>query len=226
MNIRDLIERRKFILYVVTDDRFLPEDTSRTSLEQIRDLVKMCADGGASIFQYRSKRFDAYIQLKQAEAARQECEKNGILFAFNDRADLAHILEADILHVGQEDVPPPILKGKFPRLRIGFSTHNREQVEGAMAFEHLLEYISFGPVFGTTTKENPYPKTGIENLRWAVARSPVPVVAIGGINDKNLHELILTGVRAVAMISYVLENKKEVKQRCERIVREALSIIS
>lgn len=225
MILKRLIEENGFVLYVVTDDKFLPKDCSKKSLNEIRDIVKKCADGGAKIFQYRAKNIDTYIELKHAETAKDECEKNKIVFAVNDRVDLAHILQAQIIHTGQEDIPPEIIKENFPHLNIGFSTHNRKQVSKAMEISDILDYISFGPVFGTKTKENPYPKTGIKNLRWAVSRSKIPVVAIGGINSKNIQEVVSSGARAVAVISFILEDKKKIRQRCEELIKKANEVI-
>lgn len=225
MLLKNLIDQNKFVLYVVTDDKFLPRDADTRSLETLKDIVKMCADGGAKIFQYRAKKLDMYIQFKQAETIKHECDNNNLVFAVNDRADLAYILGSQILHVGQEDIPPYAIKKKFPELKIGFSTHNMEQVKGAMQINELLDYISFGPVFGTTTKENPYPKTGIDDLKWTIENSKLPVVAIGGINDKNLDQVILSGARAIAMISFVLEDTKKIRERCELIIKRAQELM-
>lgn len=226
MLIKRLIDLNKFVLYVVTDDKFLPKYIDRKSEEILKDMVKACADGGAKIFQYRAKKLDAYIQIKQAEIIKSECEKNQLLFAINDRADLAYILEASILHVGQEDIHPTYIKSKFPNLNIGFSTHNKDQVKKSLEISDILDYISFGPVFGTTTKENPYPKAGINELRWALENSKIPVVAIGGMNDENLEDVLSAGTRVVAMISYILEDLKKIRERCEKIVKKAERFIS
>lgn len=221
MILENLINNNGFVLYVVTDDKFLPKYLDSKSIRMLKDMVKSSADGGAKIFQYRAKKLDAYIQIRQADIVKNECEKNKMLFAVNDRADFAYILEAPILHVGQEDIPPKYIKSKFPQINIGFSTHNKDQVKKALEISDILDYISFGPVFGTKTKENPYPKTGIDDLRWAVRESNLPVVAIGGINYENLEEVLSSGVRAVAIISYILEDKKKIREKCEKIVKKA-----
>jgi len=219
----DLIQRNDFTLYVVTDDKFLPSSASKKDISYIRDIVKRCADGGAKIFQYRAKLIEPVFQIKQAMAAKDECEKNGLIFFVNDRADLAYIIGAYGVHVGQEDIPPDFVKEKFSILRIGFSTHNIKQVK-SVRYE-IVDYISFGPIFGTRTKESIYPATGIENLRRALKISRVPVVAIGGINSANVREVVRTGCKVVACISYVLENHKEITVRCKRIIREAMNEI-
>jgi len=219
----DLIRDDVFTLYVVTDDKFLPSSASRKDLSYIKDVVKRCADGGAKIFQYRAKLIDPIFQVKQAIAAKEECEKNGLIFFVNDRVDLAYIIGAYGVHVGQEDIPPDLVKEKFGILRIGFSTHNITQVK-SVNYE-IVDYISFGPVFGTRTKESRYPATGAENLCKALKISRVPVVAIGGINSSNVREVVRTGCKFVACISYVLENHKEITVRCKKIIREAMDEI-
>ncbi len=220
----DLIQKYDFILYVVTDDKFLPSSGSKKDISYIKDTVKRCADGGVKIFQYRAKMIEPVFQIKQAMAAKEECEKNGLIFFVNDRVDLAYIIGACGVHVGQEDIPPDFIKEKFGTLRIGFSTHNIKQVK-SVRYE-IVDYISFGPVFGTRTKKSIYPATGTENLRKALKISRVPVVAIGGINSTNVREVVRTGCKFVACISYVLENHKEITARCKKIIREARNEIA
>lgn len=225
MILKNLIKDNRFVLYVVTDDKFLPKDLDSKSIEILKDMVKSSADGGAKVFQYRAKKMDAYIQIKQAEIVKNECEKNKMVFAINDRADLAYILDAPILHVGQEDIPPNYIKSKFPQINIGLSTHNKDQVKKSLEISDILDYISFGPVFGTKTKENPYPKTGLDDLKWIVRESNIPVVAIGGINYENLEDVLSSGVRTIAIISYILEDIKRIREKCEKIVKKAEEII-
>ena len=194
-------------LYVLTDDKFLPNDLSDLSLEKIEKMVEACADGGAEIFQYRAKKLSAKVQLEQAKVAREVCRRKGILFFVDDRPDIAFLTGADGLHIGQDDIPPYEAKKIFKGI-IGFSTHNLEQVKEANSLNGI-DYISFGPIFGTTTKENPDPATGIELLEKAVAISNYPVVAIGGINESNVELVVKTGVWTVAVISAVFSGIKK-----------------
>ncbi|GBD04323.1 Thiamine-phosphate synthase [bacterium HR19] len=225
-DLKKLIEKEKFVLYVVTDDKFLPQSAGRKDISKIKEIVRRCKDGGVKILQYRAKKLDMFIQLKQAEEMKYECEKEGIFFFVNDRADLAYIIGENKIHIGQEDIPPEKLKEKFNDFIIGLSTHNIRQVKDAMKKKHLLNYISFGPIFKTKTKENPYPTTGIENLKRAIKLSDLPVVAIGGINYDNIDKVVKASARAVAVISYILENPKEIEKRSQKLIKKALENMS
>ncbi len=225
VNLKELFSKEKFILYLVTDDRFLPKSAGRRDLQRIKDIIISGVEGGVKIFQYRAKKLDASIQVKQAEFASRVCKENKIVFFVNDRADLALLVEADGIHLGQEDIPPPLVRKFFPNLYIGFSTHNLKQVRDSIKIQQSVDYISFGPIFGTRTKENPYPKTGLSNLKKAVSISSIPIVAIGGINAHNISDVVKTGVRAVASISFILENPKEIERRCKLLIKSAYEFI-
>ncbi len=219
--IKEIIKEEGFLLYVLTDDVYLPSGVSKRDIERLKDIVKMCAEGGAKVFQYRAKKLDAGIQLKQAEIAREECERNKMLFFINDRVDIASLVGADGLHIGQEDIPPDKAKKLFDRF-IGFSTHNIKQVKEAVERFGFISYISFGPIFPTATKKaNQYPPTGLVSLKRAheIAKSKFPIVAIGGINSENIKDIVRSGIRAVAVISFIFEG--DIIRRCGEIIREA-----
>jgi thiamine-phosphate pyrophosphorylase len=103
------------------------------------------------------------------------------LFA-NDRPDLAVLAECDGVHVGQDDLPLPVVRQIAPRLLVGVSTHNLAQLLDALSEQP--DYVAFGPVFGTASKEHPDPSVGVALLADAYAATRaagVPLVAIGGI---------------------------------------------
>lgn len=121
------------------------------------------------------------------------------LLFINDRPDLARIAGSDGLHLGQDDIPPDAARSIIgDTLRLGLSTHSGEQVLKALG--HFPDYIGFGPVFATPTKAVPDPVTGLEALGSTVRQSPVPVVAIGGINAANIDSVLETGARNIAMV--------------------------
>ena len=221
--ISKLIEKEGFVLYVVTDDKFLPKGKDKKSLERIREIVRRCAEGGTKIFQYRAKKLPADIQLAHSETAKDECEKNNLYFFVNDRVDIAVLVGADGVHLGQNDIPPDRVKGAFgSKLKIGLSTHTEKEVELATeiyASDGMIDYISFGPVFRTSTKEDALSPRGISKLKKVVRMSAVPVVAIGGINQLNVGEVVQTGCKAVAVISAVLQGK--IEENCRRLIENA-----
>lgn len=133
------------------------------------------------------------------------CRRAGALFIINDRADVASLLEAG-LHVGQDDLPPALARRLIGRERVlGFSTHNLEQL--VAGFGEPVDYLAFGPVFPTTTKENPDPTVGLGLLRSACEQAReagLPVVAIGGITRSRALDVLAAGADSIAVISDLL----------------------
>ena len=160
-----------------------------------------CA-AGADVVQLRAKRSGDRQVLAWAAGLRARTRACGALLIVNDRFDLALLAEADGVHLGQEDVPPGALPEPARRaLAVGRSTHTLDEVRRAAA--EPVDYIAFGPVFGTHSKEPPHPATGLAALEAAVAlAAPRPVVAIGGIGPENAAAVAAAGAGA-AVISAV-----------------------
>ena len=159
--------------------------------------------GGARVLQVRMKPADASDIARVARMARDVCDEVGAALVVNDRVDLALAVCADGVHLGQTDLPladARRLAGE--KLVIGVSTHNVPQVEQAVAGG--ADYLGFGPIFTTTTKDNPDPVQGIEGLRRAVAAArSVPIVAIGGIAPSQAAAVYAAGASAICAISSV-----------------------
>lgn len=156
-------------------------------------------EGGARILQFRHKGHFSRAVFEQAERVAALCRSAGALFIVNDRADVAMLLKAG-LHVGQEDLPPADARRLLgPERVIGFSTHNQAQFAAALA--EPVDYLAFGPVFPTVTKEKPDPVVGLEELRKVRRMTARPLVAIGGIARSNALEVLACGADAVAVIS-------------------------
>lgn len=136
--------------------------------------------GGAKILQVRIKPGTVDDIVRVARMARKVCDEAGAALVINDRIDVALAVGADAVHLGQTDLPLPAARELIgSRLAIGVSTHNLDQVRLACAAG--ADYIGYGPVFATRTKENPDPVQGLSALRAAVrAAGSTPVVAIGG----------------------------------------------
>jgi thiamine-phosphate pyrophosphorylase len=152
----------------------------------------------------RGQRIDTDEIVRVARMARRVCDEASIPLVVNDRVDVALIAGADGVHLGQTDLP--IAEARTlarDRLFIGVSTHDLDQVRAACAAG--ADYLGFGPVFATSTKENPDAVQGIDGLRAAVTSSTVPVVAIGGITTVRATEVYGTGAAAICAISAVNE---------------------
>ena len=136
----------------------------------------------------------------------------------NDDLEFAEAAKAWGVHLGQQDLrrfSSAALLGTS--LKLGISTHSDEEMEHARQFSPAM--IGFGPMFDTNTKQIKHAPQGVERLTGIAASSPVPVVAIGGINDDNMDEVVKTGVAMVAMIAYLdrLETVQDVHALMERL---------
>ena len=180
-------------LYTIADTLGRPE------LSFVEITEKLCA-GGAKILQLRAKDLPSRDFLVLAQEVRKICRRSGCLLIVNDRADIALAVDADGVHVGQEDLPLKAARKVLgPNKIIGVSTHDPQQ---ARAAEHDgADYVGFGPMYGTTTKATGYTARGLDQLREIRAMVRLPIVAIGGITTERALATLTAGADAVAMIS-------------------------
>ena len=165
--------------------------------EQVRILV----ESGAKVIQLRDKTAAPSEFFEDARAAVRIAHEHGTKIIINDRVDLALAVNADGVHLGQEDLPVEAARRLLPSGAIlGFSTHNVEQANQASSLP--IDYLAIGPVFSTSTKASPNPVVGCDGIRKVrnVARD-LPLVAIGGITTENAPAVIAAGADAVAVIS-------------------------
>ena len=184
-------------LYVILDPSVCPA-------RPLVDVLTTAAEAGASLFQYRNKTAsmkDAYVE---ALALRQAAAKAGVLFIINDRCDLALAVDADGVHLGQDDLPLDLAKKVMgPDKLIGISTHNPDQVREATAGKP--DYLGFGPIFKPGSKQGHDPVVGLEGLRAMRSLTSLPVFAIGGIQIDQAGEVIRAGANGVAIVSAILK---------------------
>jgi len=171
----------------------------RSPVEQARAA---CA-AGAAVVQLRAKQVRDSELLAWAEEIRELTTRCGALFVVNDRFDLALAANADGAHLGQDDLPPArVPAAARARLLLGRSTHTLEQAGAARA--EPIDYVAFGPVFGTRSKASEWSERGLAALAAVVrAVAPLPVVAIGGIDASNAAGVRATGAAGFAVISAV-----------------------
>lgn len=163
-------------------------------------MAQMMLDQGIRIIQYREKSKPKAIRYQECmEIKRMMDLIPKSRFIVNDDIDIAHLVDAYGVHLGQEDLEAQVVKKKYPGLIIGVSTHNQNQVQKAI--EQGANYIGVGPIFETRTKKNVEASQGIDFLRWVHKHTHIPTVAIGGINHNNIHEVFAAGGKTVAMIS-------------------------
>ena len=180
----------------------LADDDPNWPVGPVEQAKHACA-GGASVVQLRVKHATDREALVWGRAIRELTRNAGVRFVLNDRFDLALACGADAVHLGQTDLPPQALPAAArKRLAVGRSTHNLEQARAARS--EAIDYVAFGPVFGTTSKASGYSARGTEALAQIVElAAPLPVVAIGGIDASNVGEIAATGAAGAAVISAV-----------------------
>ena len=165
------------------------------------DQVAVFAERGATVVQLREKRATVLEFYEQARAAVAVAAERGVQLIINDRVDIALAVGAAGIHLGQDDLPPAVareLLGDYAV--IGYSTHSVAQALEASRLP--IDYLAIGPIFATTTKENPDPVVGLDGLRAVKAAiGSLPLVAIGGITPVNSRAVIEAGADSVAMIS-------------------------
>lgn len=187
--------------------RFYPIiDTARLARSGVSpvDVAEMLAAAGVGIAQYRHKGDFTRAIFAEAEQAGKILQGAGVKYIINDRTDIALMLGADGVHVGQDDLPPSAVRAVAgDRLLIGYSTHNSEQVLAANS--EPVDYLAIGPIFATASKENPGPVVGTAGLARLRALTRKPLVAIGGITRSNARQTIEAGADSLAVISDLLD---------------------
>jgi thiamine-phosphate pyrophosphorylase len=165
------------------------------------EQARQACDGGVAAIQLRAKFATDQQTLAWAFEIRELTRVCGVWFFVNDRFDLALAAGADGVHLGQDDLAGDRLPtAARERLRVGRSTHSDAQVEAAL--RESADYLAFGPVFETGSKQSEFSPRGLSAIARVVNRAaPTPVVAIGGIDTANAAAVAATGVSAVAVIS-------------------------
>jgi len=172
--------------------------------------------GGVTLLQYRNKAGSARTMLEQARELRRRLGDK-IRLIMNDRADLCLAAGFDGLHVGQEDLSPESARRVIgPKLWLGVSTHNPEQLREAD--QTTADYLAIGPVFATSSKERPDPVVGLEGIRRARELTRKPLVAIGGITRGNARSVLDAGADSVAVISDLLRGPRKSAEEFSRIL--------
>lgn len=191
---RNRIEIPKGI-YGITGDNF---SNGRSNYFCVEEMIK----GGIKIVQYRAKTKDTREKVKEAREIRELCRKNGVIFIVNDNVDIALLVDADGVHIGQEDMHPDDVRKLIGDNKIiGLSTHSEKQ--GMEAYKNPnVDYIGVGPIFPTTTKDTT--PVGLGYLEYAVKNLDLPFVAIGGIKAHNIDAIIAKGAQRVCLISEIV----------------------
>ena len=180
-------------------------------------ICRQLLDAGVRLIQYRDKKAssrDLYEACRQLQASVRQARG---IFIVNDRVEVALSVDADGVHVGQGDLPVELARRILGKRKIiGTSTHSLKQL--SEADETSADYLAFGPIFPTQSKENPDPVVGLAGLREARKLTRKPLVAIGGITLENASTVIAAGADSVAVIRDLVQ-APEVAQRAREFLR-------
>jgi len=185
-----------YLLYLVTD-----AGLSRGRSHRV--IVEAAIRGGVTVVQYRQKYASTRRMIEEAAELCRLCRAAGVPFIVNDRLDVALAVDADGVHVGQDDMPASVARRLLgPRRILGVSAGSVE--EARKAVDDGADYIGASPVFSTPTKPDAPPPLGIEGLRRMTKAVEVPVVAIGGITTENAAAMMKAGAAGIAVVSAIV----------------------
>lgn len=167
------------------------------------EVVARMIDAGIRVIQYREKDKTAIQKYRECLAIREMTRATGVTFIVNDHVDLAILVDADGVHLGQDDLPPEKVRELVGEERlIGLSTHSPAQALAAL--QSGVDYIGVGPVFATKTKKDVCEPVGLEYLDYVVNNVKLPHVAIGGIKEYNIAEVQRRGARCIALVTEIV----------------------
>ena len=170
---------------------------------ELERVVEAALQAGVRLVQYRAKEADDRSRLAEARALRDLCARHGALFVVNDRIDLALAVDADGVHLGQDDLPPELARRLLgPEKLIGRSTHALEQLQ--QAERDGCDYVGVGPVNATPTKPGRTP-VGLDYVRQAAQEARIPWFAIGGIESSSLGPVLEAGASRVAVVRAITD---------------------
>ncbi|TYQ18389.1 UNVERIFIED_CONTAM: thiamine-phosphate pyrophosphorylase [Acetivibrio alkalicellulosi] len=192
--------KRKIIdlkgLYCITAHEF---SNGRSNIEVVEKMI----NSGAKIIQYREKYKSHIEKYKECVKLREMTKESDVIFILNDHIDIAMMVKADGVHLGQDDLPVEKVRELVGEdMIIGLSTHSPKQAQAALS--QGVDYIGVGPIYKTYTKKDVCDPVGLEYLEYVVKNIDLPYVAIGGIKEHNLSEVLSKGAKCVAMVTEIV----------------------
>ncbi len=210
------LDRKYMLLYAITDSSFCNDMT-------IYEKVELALQGGATCLQIREKTLDYDDFLNEAKQIQKLCKKYNVPLIINDNVDLAIEIEADGVHVGQDDMDVQTVRKKVGSdMIIGVSTRTPEQA--IIAQNNGADYIGVGAMFSTKTRKNTnvIDYSLLSDIRWAV---DIPIVLIGGIKESNIYKLKGIDADGVAVVSDIF-GSDDIKSKCERLYKLSKEIFN
>ncbi|TET87645.1 MAG: thiamine phosphate synthase [Desulfobacteraceae bacterium] len=177
-------------------------DTVLQSRFSHMEITRLAIEGGTDTIQYRQKNGSTREMIKIARNMKRLCSEAGVMFIVNDRLDVAIAAEADGVHLGQDDFPIPMARELLGEGRIiGGSAATLDEARKCLS--EGADYVGFGPVYPTSSKDDAGPVIGIDILKQVVEIIPLPIIAIGGVGAENIPDVMRAGAHGIAVISAV-----------------------
>lgn len=168
------------------------------------EVVKQMIDGGIRVIQYREKNKYSRAMYEECQVIREMTRTAGVTFIINDHIDLAMLVGADGVHIGQDDLPPEAVRRLIGQdMLIGLSTHSISQAQEAVRCG-VIDYIGVGPIFKTQTKKDVCDPVGLAYLEHVVKNVDLPFVAIGGIKEHNIALVRNCGAKIIALVTEIV----------------------
>jgi thiamine-phosphate pyrophosphorylase len=196
-------------LYFITD--------SKLTRKSVLQDVLAAAKAGVKIIQYREKEKSSRIMYQEAKNLKEICDKYNLLLIINDRIDICLAVDADGIHLGNEDIPYEEARKLLPNKIIGVTVHNLKEAEKAQDLG--ADYIGVSPIFTTKTKPDAGPPSGLNLIKDIKKTIKIPFVPIGGINLGNIDMVIKLGATKAAVISAVV-TKDDVETECKKFIKK------
>ena len=183
-------------IYGITAEEY---SLGRSNIEVVARMI----EAGIRVIQYREKEKSDRQKYQECLKIREMTREAGVTFIVNDRVDLALLVDADGLHLGQDDLPTEAVRELAGgKMFIGLSTHSPAQAEAAVRLG--VDYIGVGPIFATNTKKDVCDPVGLEYLEYVVRNIRLPFVAIGGIKEHNIAEVYRRGAKCISLVTEIV----------------------
>jgi thiamine-phosphate pyrophosphorylase len=206
-------------MHALAGRRVYPITDRHLSGHTLAEQIAILSESGATLIQLREKFYSPAEFYNETEAAIRVARANGVVIIINDRVDIALAVNADGVHLGQDDLPAVAARHLLgPRAIIGLSTHNLQQAQ--LAAQMPVDYVAIGPIFATTTKSSSDAAVGLEDLSFVRQALPnIPLVAIGGITRENIDLVLHAGADAVAIVSDIWTPNHQTSQNIEQLMK-------
>ena len=195
------------LLYYITDRRGLPR-------EDVLPVIERAVAAGVDLIQLRERDLSARELLALAEAGMARCRGSKTRLLVNDRLDVALAAGADGLHLPSHGLPAVEVRRRFPEMLVGASCHNAEEVRRAE--ESGADFVVFGPVFETASKQAYGPPVGVEQLESVARAAKIPVLALGGVTLENAGACLKAGAAGIAAIA-LFQTSKDIGETVRRL---------